>query len=454
MGQSRRDRRGGGGGGRSGRWGGSADPGWDVAPAQPQVAAPEIAPAPETEVAPAAPAPAVSDTPLLDAAADAGGTYRVRRGDTLADIAARYGVSEAALASANGLSAGDRVRRGTVLQIPAAAAATPAPAANRAPVTEPPAPAADTPAPAADTPAPVVDAPAPGTDTAVDANAAGTTTDANATANAAPSTGYASYPSFGASVQAALGRVAQDQQAYASTAIPNILTSCARQGVRNANQVAYILATAEHESRFGKPLYSRSESLVEDHNPYRTAADGTMSATVHTNGRSVTGANAQELDEHYWDSAYGGRLGNVAGTSDGANYKGRGYVQLTGRTNYADMTRRLTASNFTYTIDGVTYGGPGNPIDLEAHPDHVNRSSELAAQILVLGSTEGSFTGRALGDYVNDTDTNFYDARAVINGDKAKNGQSIADIATAYSAAISASWNSFWAEMAARPAQL
>jgi LysM repeat protein len=58
------------------------------------------------------------------------GPYTVRRGDTLAGIAARNGTTAAALAAANGISNPNRIRAGQVLTIPGTTAAgAPAPAA-------------------------------------------------------------------------------------------------------------------------------------------------------------------------------------------------------------------------------------------------------------------------------------------------------------------------------------
>lgn len=64
-------------------------------------------------------------------------TYRVRKGDTFATIAARYGTTAQALAKANGLSLRSRPRVGSGLRIPArgaqAASAQPPPARSRTP---------------------------------------------------------------------------------------------------------------------------------------------------------------------------------------------------------------------------------------------------------------------------------------------------------------------------------
>jgi len=77
----------------------------------------------EGEVAPraaAAPADRVPNTPASAGDTPIGaGTYRVRAGDTLTDVARRTGVSVRALARANRRSARGVLRVGTVLRVPA-----------------------------------------------------------------------------------------------------------------------------------------------------------------------------------------------------------------------------------------------------------------------------------------------------------------------------------------------
>ena len=75
-------------------------------------------------------------------------------------------------------------------------------------------------------------------------------------------------------------------------------------------------------------------------------------------------------------------LGNL-NPGDGALFAGRGYVQLTGRTNYAKATAKLRAL--------------GIDVDLVADPDRA-MEPEIAATILVLGMREGWFTGRDIDD--------------------------------------------------------
>ncbi len=90
----------------------------------------------------------------------------------------------------------------------------------------------------------------------------------------------------------------------------------------------------------------------------------------------------------------GTRIGKVLGNTkpgDGYAYRGRGYVQLTGRANYAAAGRKLG-------IDLV-----GKP-DLALDPDH-------AADILIKGCSEGWFTTKKLSDY-----TDYENMRRVVNG--------------------------------------
>ncbi len=141
---------------------------------------------------------------------------------------------------------------------------------------------------------------------------------------------------------------------------PAIVAEAQKQGVTNKAQLAYILATTVHESGAGRHM--------------------------------------QEIAS---GSAYEGRrdLGNTQ-SGDGVRYKGRGYVQITGRANYSDWSRRLG-------------------VDLVGNPSLAERP-EIAAKILVGGMKNGTFTGKKLDDYINGSRTDFNGARRIVNGtDKA-----------------------------------
>lgn len=129
---------------------------------------------------------------------------------------------------------------------------------------------------------------------------------------------------------------------------------------------AYILATAHHET-------------------------GPSSSDLHwTPRREIWGPSAAQ-------SRYELRadLGNTE-VGDGRRYMGRGYVQITGRTNYRK------ASNLVGK-------------DLVAVPD-LALDPAIAARIIVHGMVNGWFTGKKLSDY-----DNYVNMRRIVNGtDKAE----------------------------------
>lgn len=91
-------------------------------------------------------------------------------------------------------------------------------------------------------------------------------------------------------------------------------------------------------------------------------------------------------------------------------WHGRGFVQLTWEANYRKAGQKLG-------------------LDLLSNPDAV-LEPQCSAKILVIGSMEGWFTGKKVGDYITLTNSNFRGARRVINGsDKANQ---IAKIAKDY----------------------
>lgn len=97
-------------------------------------------------------------------------------------------------------------------------------------------------------------------------------------------------------------------------------------------------------------------------------------------------------------------LGNLS-PGDGARYAGRGYVQLTGKRNYAKATAELQKIGFK--------------VDLVAKPDDAMRP-DVAAAIMVLGMKHGWFTGRKLSDDLQangpSTLSQFKASRDIING--------------------------------------
>jgi putative chitinase len=105
------------------------------------------------------------------------------------------------------------------------------------------------------------------------------------------------------------------------------------------------------------------------------------------------------FDKYETGTDLGKRLGNTA-KGDGYLFRGRGYVQITGRANYQKMTANLV---LTGEEDLVL-----NP-DAALHPD-------VAYRIMSYGMRHGSFTAKKLADYLTGTKTDYTNARRIING--------------------------------------
>ena len=97
------------------------------------------------------------------------------------------------------------------------------------------------------------------------------------------------------------------------------------------------------------------------------------------------------------DTPIGMRLGNTV-PGDGYRYRGRGYVQITGRANYERLGRALGLG--TALLDD-----PDRALD----PD-------IAYRIMSLGMRKGSFTGRRLDQFINEQICDYRNARRIING--------------------------------------
>jgi len=133
-------------------------------------------------------------------------------------------------------------------------------------------------------------------------------------------------------------------------------------------QLAYCLATAYHETartmqpikEFGGTAYYKRMYDIQGDRP----------------------AKAREL-------------GNLT-PGDGAKFAGRGYVQLTGRSNYVRASKEVG-------------------FDLVGNPDLAMQLG-IAAVIMYSGMKGGWFTGKKLSDYFKPGLSDPYNARRIING--------------------------------------
>lgn len=155
---------------------------------------------------------------------------------------------------------------------------------------------------------------------------------------------------------------------------------------------AYALATAFHETAAKmQPVKEAFWLSTEKRNEY-------LRVNYDVTGRRPSTAK---------------KYGNTK-PGDGIKYAGRGYVQLTWKTNYRKAEAAL-----------------GFPLVDE--PDRALQP-EIAALILERGMTEGWFTGKKLADYINEHSCDFVNARRIINGtDKAVE---IADLANKFLIAL------------------
>jgi hypothetical protein len=97
----------------------------------------------------------------------------------------------------------------------------------------------------------------------------------------------------------------------------------------------------------------------------------------------------------------GARLGNTQ-PGDGVKYKGRGYVQITGRTNYLKLGTQLGLGDAFVRQPALVL----EPLN--------------AYRIMSLGMRAGLFTARKLSTYINVKGCDYVAARRIINGqDKA-----------------------------------
>ena len=151
-----------------------------------------------------------------------------------------------------------------------------------------------------------------------------------------------------------------------------LLDACALYAVIDLRWIAYILATAFHET--GGTMQ-----------PVREAFGKSDADTIARLDKAWAAGKLKQVSKPYW--------------RDG--WFGRGFVQLTFLANYVKMGARLG-------LDLVK-----NPsLMLEIVP---------AAKACVVGMCEGMFTGKKLSDYFNKSVDDPVEARRIVNGkDKAK----------------------------------
>ena len=143
-------------------------------------------------------------------------------------------------------------------------------------------------------------------------------------------------------------------------------------GLLQMNQWAYVFATAFHET-------AHTFTPIKEYGGY----------SYFMRMYDITGLRPTLAKKN----------GNIH-KGDGAKFFGRGYVQITWRSNYTVYSRVLG-------------------IDLVNNPD-LALVPKYAFKILIDGFVNGRFTGKKISDYINRDKTDYVGARRCINGtDKA-----------------------------------
>lgn len=129
-------------------------------------------------------------------------------------------------------------------------------------------------------------------------------------------------------------------------------------------QIAYALATAFHE-------------------------------TAQTMQPITEYGSSSYFDKYEPGTPIGDSLGNTQ-PGDGEKYKGRGYVMITGRSNYQRAQDELNVPLIDFPEEAC------NP--------------DVARSIMRRGCFEGWFTGKKITDYIEGEMKDYYNARRVVNG--------------------------------------
>lgn len=145
--------------------------------------------------------------------------------------------------------------------------------------------------------------------------------------------------------------------------VHGLLDACLKFGVTNTKQIAYVLATAYHESRL-KPIEEDGKGAGHDYGKKLKMGSGP--------GHRIPYLSPDKL------------------------YYGRGFVQITWFENYEAFGHMLH-------------------IDLLNRPE-LALQIDYAADIAVLGMQKGAFTGVGLSKYFNNKTTDAVNARKIVNG--------------------------------------
>jgi putative chitinase len=159
--------------------------------------------------------------------------------------------------------------------------------------------------------------------------------------------------------------------------------------IKNINLVAYLLATIKWETN------NKFQPITE------------------------YGSDEYIIRKYGANTATGKRLGNTE-EGDALRYKGRGYFQIEGKSNYQKFSDAL---NLT-----------GTDQDLVKYPEKA-LDPQIAFRVYLYIIQNQTFRGQKISEFINDNKTDYLNARRVVNGDD-NSAEKIAAIATKFEAIL------------------
>ena len=177
-----------------------------------------------------------------------------------------------------------------------------------------------------------------------------------------------------------------------------ILDEWDKRGLKELSWLAYMLATAYHETAHTMQPVIETRRASEPSNP-------SVDTAIARLDNAWNSGKLPWVKQPYWRK-----------DADGMSWLGRGFVQLTHKTNYQRAEKELKIPCTTQPELMLT-AGP-------------------AAQVMFGGMMGAWFTGKKLSDYLGNGKTDFLNARRIINGlDRASD---IANYASQFAHAVNA----------------
>lgn len=116
-------------------------------------------------------------------------------------------------------------------------------------------------------------------------------------------------------------------------------------GITDKLDLSHLLAQCAHES-------AHFTKIVESLNYSASGLMATWNSRFDTKLANELGRTQEHpaKQRQIANLVYNGRMGNRMGTDDGYDFRGRGYIQVTGRENYTKFNAWLKSKNYAYDV--------------------------------------------------------------------------------------------------------